>query len=76
MWKSCQVHLTTIHAHGLSVSLRYVSGRLVIDISGLDLPEQGTAQRYGLALVPSPGQPRSYGGGREQDQDRRTRLLT
>ena len=55
-------HLTTIDAHGLSVSLRYISGRLVIDISGLDLPEQGTAQPYELALVPSPGQPRSYGG--------------
>jgi len=47
--------------HGLSASLRCVSGLLVIEISGLDLPEHGTAQRYGLALVPSPGLPAAYG---------------
>ena len=47
---------------GLAVALRRVSGLLVIEISGLDLSEQGTARRFGLALVPAPGQPRSYGG--------------
>jgi transcriptional regulator with XRE-family HTH domain len=47
--------------HGLSASLRCESGLLVIEISGLDLPDQGTAQRYGLALVPSPGPAAAYG---------------
>jgi transcriptional regulator with XRE-family HTH domain len=45
---------------GLAVALRRVSGLLVIEISGLDLP----GQRHGLALVTSPGQPGSYGGRR------------
>jgi hypothetical protein len=35
----------------------------VIEISGLDLPEQGTGQRYGLALVaPGGGRAVGYGG--------------
>jgi transcriptional regulator with XRE-family HTH domain len=57
-------HLATVNAQGLSVSLRYISGRLVIDISGMETgaPEPGTAPGRTLALVPPPGQPRSYGG--------------
>jgi len=59
-------HLATVNAYGLSVSLRYISGRLVIDISGMETgtpeSEPGTGPGRALALVPSPGQPRSYGG--------------
>ena len=59
-------HLATISAHGLSVSLRYITGRLVIDISGMETgtPDSGACAgpERTLALVPSPGQPRSYGG--------------
>ena len=61
-------HLATINAHGLSVSLRYISGRLVIDISGMQTgtpepgPEPATGPGRTLALVPLPGQPASYGG--------------
>lgn len=57
-------HIATVNAHGLSVSLQYVSGRLVIDISGAETgppgPEPGLG--HGLELVPSVGPSRSYGG--------------
>jgi transcriptional regulator with XRE-family HTH domain len=59
-------HLATINANGLSVSLSYISGRIVIDISGMQTcvpePEPGTGPGRTLALVPTPAQPRSYGG--------------
>lgn len=57
-------HIATVNAHGLSVSLRCISGRLVIDISGMETgtPESAAGPERRLALVPSPGQPRSYGG--------------
>ena len=55
-------HIATVNAHGLSVSLQYVSGRLVIDISGLETPEPEAGPGRGLALVTSPGPPRNYGG--------------
>lgn len=55
-------HIATVNAHGLSVSLQYVSGRLVIDISGLETPEPEAGPGPGLALVTSPGPPRNYGG--------------
>ena len=73
----CQVpgagHLATVNAHGLSVSLQYVPGRLVIEVSGLgtEVPESGSSGAAaepgagpgrGLELVTSPGPPRSYGG--------------
>jgi transcriptional regulator with XRE-family HTH domain len=44
-------------ADGLAVALRCLSGMLVIEISGLDLP----GQRYGLALVTTPGPLAAYG---------------
>jgi len=49
-------------ADGLAVALRRVSGLLVIEISGLDLPGQGTAQLYGLALVAPGTRPAAYEG--------------
>ena len=59
-------HLATINAHGLSVSLRYITGRLVIDISGMEtgtaVTSAGAEPGRTLALVPSPGQPGGYGG--------------
>jgi transcriptional regulator with XRE-family HTH domain len=56
-------HLATVNAHGLSVSLRYISGRLVIDISGMETgaPESGAEPERTLALVSPPAQPRSHG---------------
>ena len=54
--------IATVNAHGLSVSLGYVSGRLVIEISGLDTEEREAGPERGLSLVTSPGPPRSYGG--------------
>jgi hypothetical protein len=54
--------VATVSAHGLSVSVGYVSGRLVIEICGLETeggePEPGP----GLSLVTSQDSPRNYGG--------------
>lgn len=57
-------HIATVNAHGLSVSLQYVSGRLVIEVSGMETetPEPDARPERGLALVTSPGPPASYGG--------------
>ena len=54
--------IATVHAHGLTVSLGYVSGRLVIEISGLDTEDAEPEPGAGLSLVTSPGPPRQYGG--------------
>ncbi|MGH3283825.1 MAG: helix-turn-helix domain-containing protein [Streptosporangiaceae bacterium] len=54
--------MATVHAHGLSVSLGYVSGRLVIEISGLDTEDAEPEPGAGLSLVTSPVPPRQYGG--------------
>ncbi|HXL88599.1 MAG TPA: hypothetical protein VN969_06365 [Streptosporangiaceae bacterium] len=53
--------IAAIRAYGLSVSLQYTSGRFMIEISGLQAPEQEAGPGHGLSLVPSPG-PQSYGG--------------
>jgi transcriptional regulator with XRE-family HTH domain len=57
-------HIATVNAHGLSVSLQYVSGRLVIEISGIEteIPERDTGPGHGLALVSAPEPARNYGG--------------
>jgi hypothetical protein len=54
--------IATVHAHGLTVSLEYVSGRLVIEISGLDTEDAEPEPGAGLSLVTPPGPPRQYGG--------------
>jgi len=54
--------IATVNAHGLSVSLGYVSGRLVIEISGLDTEEREAEPGPGLSLVTSQDPPRHYGG--------------
>ena len=54
--------IATVNAHGLSVSLAYVSGRLVIEISGLDTQDAEPHQGPGLSLVTTPEPPRQYGG--------------
>ena len=54
--------IATVNAHGLSVSVGYVSGRLVIEISGLDTEDAEPEPGAGLSLVTSPGPPRQYGG--------------
>ena len=54
--------IATVSAHGLSVSAGYVSGRLVIEISGLDTGEPEPEPGPGLSLVTSPSPPRNYGG--------------
>jgi hypothetical protein len=54
--------IATVNSHGLSVSLGYVSGRLVIEISGLDAREREAEPGPGLSLVTSQGPPRHYGG--------------
>jgi transcriptional regulator with XRE-family HTH domain len=54
--------IATVHAHGLSVSLGYVSGRLVIEISGLETEDAEPEPGAGLSLVTSPGPPRQDGG--------------
>jgi transcriptional regulator with XRE-family HTH domain len=56
----CQI--ATVTAHGLSVSLRYVSGRLVIEVSGLDTEEAEAESGPGLSLVAAQDPPRNYGG--------------
>ena len=47
---------------GMSLSLPYVPGRLVIEISGLDTEDAEPEPGAGLSLVTSPGPPRQYGG--------------
>jgi transcriptional regulator with XRE-family HTH domain len=54
--------IATVHAHGLTVSVGYVSGRLVIEISGLDTEDAEPEPGAGLSLVTSPGPPGQYGG--------------
>jgi hypothetical protein len=54
--------VAAVNAHGLSVSLGYVSGRLVIEISGLQTEDGEPEPGAGLSLVTSPGPPRQYGG--------------
>ena len=54
--------IATVNAHGLSVSLGYVSGRLVIEISGLDTGEGEPEPGPGLSLVTSADPPGNYGG--------------
>jgi transcriptional regulator with XRE-family HTH domain len=54
--------IATVNAHGLSVSLGYESGRLVIEISGLDTEERGAEPGPGLSLVTSQDSPRHYIG--------------
>lgn len=54
--------MATVHAHGLTVSLGYMSGRLVIEISGLETEDAEPEPGAGLSLVTSPGPPRNYGG--------------
>jgi hypothetical protein len=54
--------IATVHAHGLSVSLGYVSGRLVIEISGLGTQDGEPEPGAGLSLVTSSGPPRQHGG--------------
>jgi hypothetical protein len=66
-------HLATINAHGLSVSLRYISGRLVIDISGMQTsppdpsPQPGRDARS--RWFPHRASRQVMAGGREQDRD-------
>src|SRR5260370_40650616 len=54
--------IATLNTHGLTVSLGYVSGRLVIEISGLDTEDAEPEPGPGLSLVTSPGPPRQSGG--------------
>ena len=54
--------IATVNTHGLSVSVGYVSGRLVIEISGLDTEDAEPEPGAGLSLVTSPGPPGHYGG--------------
>jgi len=54
--------IATVNTHGLSVSLGYVSGRLVIEISGLDTQDGEPQPGPGLSLVTAPDPPRYYGG--------------
>jgi len=54
--------IATVHAHGLTVSLGYVSGRLVIEISGLDTEDAEPEPGAGLSLVTAQDPPRQYGG--------------
>jgi hypothetical protein len=54
--------IATVSAHGLSVSAGYVSGRLVIEVSGLETGDGEPEPGPGLSLVASPDPPRNYGG--------------
>ena len=54
--------VATVNAHGLSASAGYVSGRLVIEISGLDTEDGEPEPGPGLSLVTSQDPPRNYGG--------------
>jgi transcriptional regulator with XRE-family HTH domain len=54
--------IATVHAHGLTVSLGYVSGRLVIEISGLETEDAEPEPGAGLSLVTSSGPPGQFGG--------------
>ena len=57
--------IATVHTHGLSVSLGYVSGRLVIEISGLESEDAEPEPGAGLSLVTLPGPPSSTAGGHD-----------
>jgi transcriptional regulator with XRE-family HTH domain len=48
--------------HGLSVSVQYAPGRLVIEISGLGSEETEAEPERVLSLVTAQDPPRSYGG--------------
>ena len=54
--------IATVNTHGLSVSVGYVSGRLVIEISSLDTEDAEPEPGAGLSLVRSQDPPRQYGG--------------
>jgi hypothetical protein len=54
--------IATVNTHGLSVSVGYVSGRLVIEISGLDTQDAEPEPGAGLSLITSPDPPRQCGG--------------
>lgn len=54
--------IATVNARGLSVSLGYVSGRLMIEISGLEAQDGEPGPGPGLSLVTSRDPPRQYGG--------------
>jgi len=54
--------VTEASAHGLSVSVRYAPGRLVIEISGLGTEETEAEPERVLSLVTPQDPPRSYGG--------------
>ncbi|MBV9857652.1 MAG: hypothetical protein JOY82_24540 [Streptosporangiaceae bacterium] len=54
--------IATVNACGLSVSAGYVSGRLVIEFSGLEAEEAAAEPGPGLSLVTSQDRPRNYGG--------------
>ncbi|HEY6310397.1 MAG TPA: helix-turn-helix transcriptional regulator [Streptosporangiaceae bacterium] len=54
--------VTEAGAHGLSVSVQYAPGRLVIEISGLGSEEAEAEPERRLSLVTPQDPPRSYGG--------------
>jgi hypothetical protein len=54
--------VATVSAHGLSVSAGYVSGRLVIEVSGLEAEDGEPEPGPGLSLVASQDRPGNYGG--------------
>jgi transcriptional regulator with XRE-family HTH domain len=54
--------IATVNARGLWVSVGYVSGRLVIEISGLDTEDAEPEPGAGLSLITSQEPPRQYGG--------------
>ncbi len=54
--------VATVSARGLSVSAGYVSGRLVIEMFGLETGDGEPEPGPGLSLVASPDRPRNYGG--------------
>ena len=54
--------IATFNAHALSVSVGYVSGRLVIEIFGLGTQAGEAEPGPGLSLVTSQDPPRQYGG--------------
>jgi hypothetical protein len=53
---------TEAGGHGLSVSVQYAPGRLVIEISGLGSEETEAEPERRLSLVAAQDPPRSYGG--------------
>jgi hypothetical protein len=54
--------IATVNARGLWVSVGYVSGRLVIEVSGLDTEDAEPEPGAGLSLITSQEPPRQYGG--------------